>query len=391
MQDSDREDEAVSAQDNHHIKEITTDELLEQIEEEKKQVKKSAVLAFAALIAIIALCIAWFVCNTKVHSTGSNISADAKSVELRTYGSAGIHDDLLKKITESEQTTEIKSFWYELADTVKGFSETSSDKYAINWLLSDQSNMGNYSAEPSDWEKYWKDPPQGAERQDKAIEPGSSGKLTFYAVPKYDGTVKLNMNLSLIPYKAEENGVKEITEENEKIAKNFVDGHILFCLEKRTDPKEIQWIKDGTFQLEIKDAKKDQEYSYTLYWCWPQSFGEAVLVSDDNYLNGRKTLFSEFGNCEEIRRAITLTDNLSMVNKPERYFYSNLTKSPLSVDQKELKQIQYMYNQPLQQFDETAKNAFVDLSSYYNQADQYIGSHVDCVRIQLVGEYTEGN
>ena len=107
MQDSDREDEAVSTQDNHHIKEIATDELLEQIEEEKKQVKKSAVLAFAALIAIIALCIAWFVCNTKVHSTGSNISADAKSVELRTYGSAGIHDDLLKKITESEQTTEI--------------------------------------------------------------------------------------------------------------------------------------------------------------------------------------------------------------------------------------------------------------------------------------------
>ena len=376
----------MSAQDNHHIKEITTDELLEQIEEEKKKVKKSAVLAFAALIAIIALCIAWFVCNTKVHSTGSNISADAKSVELRTYGSAGIHDDLLKKITESEQTTEIKSFWYELADTVKRFSETSSDKYAINWLLSDQSNMGNYSAEQSDWEKYWNDPPQGAERQDKAIEPGSSGKLTFYAVPKYDGTVKLNMNLSLIPYKVEENGVKEITEENEKIAKNFVDGHILFCLEKRTDPKEIQWIKDGTFQLEIKDAKKGQEYSYTLYWCWPQSFGEAVLKAGDDYLNKRTILFSGFTNGETMRNTILLTDDLSMVKKPERYFYSNLTKNPLSAGQKELTEITNMYNKSSTELSETAKNAFVDLSSYYNQADQYIGSHVDCVRVRLTGE-----
>ena len=30
-----------------------------------------------------------------------------------------------------------------------------------------------------------------------------------------------------------------------------------------------------------------------------------------------------------------------------------------------------------------AKNAFVDLSSYYNQADRYIGSHANCLRVKL--------
>ena len=389
----------MSAQDNH-IEDVTTDELLEQIEEDKKQVKKSSVFAFAALIALIALAIAWFVMNNRVSGTSGNISADAKSVELRTDGYAGIHDDLLKKIMGSEQTTGSKNFWYELGDTVNKFFETSSEKYTINWLLSDQSNMGNYDnknnkgEEVSNWETYWKNPPKGAERQDEAIEPGSSGRLTFYVVPKYDGKVELNMDLSMIPYKVNGDTFTEVTEGNDSVAKNFVDGHILFCLEKgtETDKKEIQWIKDGTFQLEIQDAKKGQKYGYTLYWCWPQSFGEAVLKADDSYLNGRQPLFSEFKNCEAIRKEISLTDNLSMVNKPERYFYSNLTNSPLPIGQKELREITDMYvkDNSSQKFDESEKNAFVDLSSYYNQADQYIGKYVDCVRIKLTGEYTEG-
>lgn len=75
-----------------------------------------------------------------------------------------------------------------------------------------------------------------------------------------------------------------------------------------------------------------------------------------------------------------------MVKRPERYFYSNLTKNPLSTDQKELAEIRNMYNKPSKELSETAKNAFVELSSYYNQADQYIGSQVDCVRVRLTGE-----
>ena len=230
------------------------------------------------------------------------------------------------------------------------------------------------------------------------------------------------MNLRLIPYKADEKEssvFKEITEENDKTAKNFIDGHILFFLEleketgtdetetdgsgtagtetvgaeetgtaETSTKKEIQWIKDGTFQITIKDAKKDQKYGYTLYWCWPQSFAEAVLKANDSYLNGRKTLFSEFTNGDAMRNTILQNDDLSMVKKPERYFYSNLTKDPLSPGQKELKEITNMYNKSLssKEFRAEAKSAFVELSSYYNQADQYIGSHVDCVRIRLAAE-----
>ena len=345
--------------------------------EEKKTIARMIVIFLAVIAVVVALCIAWFVNNTRVQSNSMTISADAGSVELRTYGGAGIHDDLLKKITASEQTTGLKSFWYELADKVSGFFETSSNKYAINWLLSNESNMGNYSTKQSDWEQYWKNTQSGAERQDEAIEPGASGRLTFYVVPKYDGTVKLNIDLNQIPYKVEGDKFTEITENNDKFAKDFVNGHILFFLENGTDTKEIQWIKDGTFDIKIENAKKDKEYEYTLYWCWPHSFGEAVLKAEDSYLNGRDILFSKYNNGETVRNTILQDDDLSMVNKPERYFYSNLTKNPLSTEQKELKEIASMYDKSPADFSEAAKNAYVELSSYYNQADQYIGSHVD--------------
>ena len=367
------------------IEQLPPEDLAKEIEKNKRKVARNIVFIMAAIVAFIAICIAWFVSNNRVNGTLGSISADMRSVELKTYGNAGIHDDLLKKITESEP----ESFWYELGDAVSGFFETSSDKYAINWLLNDTSNVGNYSEETlgGDREIYWANPPEGVERQDKAIEPGSSGRLTFYVVPKYDGKVELNLNLSLIPYKkAEGDQFNEITEENDKTAKDFIDGHILFFLEKGTGQKEIQWIKDGTFKIEIENAKKNGEYGYTLYWCWPQSFGEAVLKSDDSYLNKRETLFSEFTNGEAMRNIILQTDAWSMVKKPERYFYSNLTKAPLDSNQKELKEIKSMYNQSSEKFSPEAKNAFVDLSSYYNQADQYIGSRVDCVRVRLTAE-----
>ena len=344
------------------MEQLSPEQLHKHIKKEKRKAVRSIVFALAALIALITICIAWFVRNTRVNGGLGGISANMKSVELRTHGAAGIHDDLLKKITE----TKPESFWYALGNTVK-------------------SNMGNYSTDQENWEEYWKNPSQGVERQDRAIEPGSSGRLWFYIVPKYDGKVELKMDLSVIPYKAEGNQFEEI-KESDKIEKDFIDGHILFFLEKGTKQKEIQWIKNGTFEIEIENAKKDQEYDYTLYWCWPQSFGEAVLEANDSYLNGRKPLFSEFTNGDNMRCTILQGDDYSMMKKPERYFYSNLTKEPLSSDQKELKKIAEMYNKLIENFTEDAKNAFIELSSYYNQADQYIGSHVDCVRVRLTAE-----
>ena len=367
------------SQDKRTIKSNEANENLEVLKKEKrKTIYHIIIIAIVALIVIIALCIAWFVSNTRVKGTGATVSADMKNVELKTYGSAGIHDDLLKKIMNQENPT--GSSWYQKLKN--SFLETSPDKYSVNWLLNDQSNVGNYSNKRTDWEDYWKDSKH--KREDQAIEPGSSGRLQFSVVPKTAGNITLDMRLSLIPYKYQDNNINEVDE----ITKTFTSGHILFFLEEsessnvgNASATNLIWLKDGSFTLNIPDAQKDTEYSYTLYWCWPQNFAEFTLSAGDKFLNGRKPILSTYANGEAMRKAIAYEDSQeSMVNHPQRYFYSNLTQQPLPVGQTELSKIQ---NMQTNFSNEETKDAFVALSSYYNQADQYIGSHANCLRVKL--------
>lgn len=73
-------------QDNS-IKEKTSDELLEEIAVNKRKLKQGFVFAFVALIAVIALGIAWFMSNSKVTSTGTSVSAqDDRLFELASVG-----------------------------------------------------------------------------------------------------------------------------------------------------------------------------------------------------------------------------------------------------------------------------------------------------------------
>ena len=374
------------SQDKRIIKSNEANENLETLKKEKrKTIYHIIIIAIVAIIVIIALCIAWFVSNTRVKGTGATVSADMKNVELKTYGSAGIHDDLLKRIMDQENPTE-SSRYQKLKNS---FLETSPDKYSVNWLLSDESNVGNYSTAQSDWEKYWKD--SNNKREDQAIEPGSSGRLQFSVVPKTTGNITLNMQLSLIPYKYQDNKLKEADE----TTKTFTLGHILFFLEKSESSNagnesttNLEWISNGSFTLNIPDAQKDAEYSYTLYWCWPQNFAEITLAEknelneENEFLNGRKLILSKYKNGADVRDAIAYKPDsqYSMVKCPQRYFYSNLTQQPLPIGQPELSEIP---NMQTNFSDKETKDAFVALSSYYNQADQYIGSNANCLRVKL--------
>mgnify|MGYP004467847697 CR=1 FL=1 len=373
------------SQDKRTIKSNEANENLEALKKEKrKTIYHIIIIAIVALIVIIALCIAWLVSNTRVKGTGATVSADMKNVELKTHGSAGIHDDLLKKIMDQENPTgPTGSSWYQ--KLTNSFLETSPDKYSVNWLLSDQSNVGNYSTAPSDWEdweEYWTD--SSHKREDQAIEPGSSGRLQFSVVPKTAGNITLNMQLSLIPYKYQDNKLEEADE----ITKTFTSGHILFFLEEsessnagNASATNLIWLKDGSFTLDIPTAQKDKEYSYTLYWCWPQNFAEFTLSAGNEFLNDRKPILSTYANGEAMRNAIAYADTqYSMVKCPQRYFYSNLTQQPLPEKQPELSKIE---NMQTNFSNEETKDAFVALSSYYNQADQYIGSHANCLRVKL--------
>lgn len=350
-----------------------------EVKQLRKDFFRTVIFILAALYVLTVATIAWFAKNEHTKSNTSVISANGMGIELRTHGSSGIHDDILKTIMNDGTNS---SFWYKLPFAPKDYTETSAGEPTINWLLSDSSAAGNYSDEESDWEEYWQD--EDHKRQEKAIEPGSHGTLSFSVVPYYSGNITVNCELSLIPYDVTEDGYSEIAED--AIERELVNGHILFFLV--SEGNKLVWIRDGSFELVIPDAVAETEYEYTLYWCWPQTFAEAVLKDGDDYLNGRTTLFSEYTNGGAIREAVVKSDDYSMKNLPKRYFYSNLTNATLEQNQKDLLQIENIYNVSTSTLEadhmsEEAMEAFVELSSYYNQADQYIGGHIKFVRIKL--------
>lgn len=376
---------------NNNKVEKTAQEHLALAEAHKQAIKnqwkiflQTGVFVLAAMIALLALALAWFAMNDRVGAEMSGISAQHRTVELRTYGSAGIHDDVLKKIMGMNGEN---GFWYRLNSLSENFMETSSQTPALNWLLSDESKVGNYST-AQDWSVYWDQ--TDSRRTDYAIEPGSSGELVFYVVPYYEGDITVNCSFDLIGYKHDSSDYIQLQESD--YAYGFLGGHILFFLETKNedDTIDLTWIKDGTFELTINSAQSGHEYPYTIYWIWPQTFAEYVLQSGDGYLYDRSPLLNSFSNKEKLREMVVLNDSdRSMVNAPQKYFYSSLTRSPLTKEQNEteISHIVDIYNKStieLSTDNPAAMQAFIDLSSYYNQADQVIGKNIDCVRIKLV-------
>ena len=92
------------------LENLSPEELQERIQEEKKNAKRSLRFAFTALLAIVAVCIAWFVANNRVTMTGTQISAEnTVPFELASIGSRQkVEIDKLK-----ENNKNIKVFYFE--------------------------------------------------------------------------------------------------------------------------------------------------------------------------------------------------------------------------------------------------------------------------------------
>ncbi len=401
---------------------------------QRKTFLKTGVIVIAAVFALFVLSMAWFANNSSVSADGIRVSANSTGFELRSYGTNGIYDE------------DILSQFFQYIQVGDGTSSltTSGSSASISWLMSEDSNLGNYSekevhfttkknqaASVQSGDEEQDNNTQAGEqsseqddtqdRKNYAIEPGSEGHLTFYIVPGIDGTQTFDLQLTVSPYAAtvddQTNEIKKVTEvggeketsQTNKYAKQFISGHILFFLESEAESKntetaeeskvsaetaekskvstetaettettavEYKWISDETFSVTIEDAEAGKEYGYTIYWKWPQVFSELILKEGDSYLNGRNLILTE------AMRGSILKD---MIARPEKYFYNSLTKSPLSTENKLVQDITNIH--------EKSPNAggtegytpqnFVDLSSFYNQADQIIGSQISFIMVEL--------
>lgn len=236
----------------NEIDQLSPEELEKEIENNKRKVARSIIFIAAAAIAFIAICIAWFVSNNRVSGTSGTVSAKYSGIEIGSEGKAGVHDDLLKTIKDG-----ITSYFPE-----KKEEHDTSQGGSINWMLSENSNMNNYTDGDSFNET------TGAEyRKEYAMEPGTKGKLDFFIKPYEAGYLSLDFSLDISPFHIETDN-NPVSVENDTVEAGLLSGHILYFLgEKQSDGNTIKytWIKDGKFQIEIQNAEKDTKYNYSIY------------------------------------------------------------------------------------------------------------------------------
>lgn len=348
----------------NEIEQLSPEELEKEIENNKRKVARSIIFIAAAVIAFIAICIAWFVSNNRVSGTSGTVSAKYSGIEIGSEGKDGVHDDLLKTIKDG-----ITSYFPE-----KKEEHDTSQGGSINWMLSENSNMNNYTDGKSFKEI-------GAEyRKEYAMEPGTKGKLDFFIKTYEAGNLSLDFSLDISPFHIGTDN-NPISVENDTVEAGLLSGHILYFLrEEKSDGKiEYTWIKDGKFKIEIQNAGKDTKYSYSIYWVWPLNLSTILLNNGDEFLNESDVEFDDKDSTGTLRNTI-VTD---MTKHPEKYFFSSLTGLPLDTNYAEVQEISKIHENSGKADGTYDKQLFVDLSSYYNQADMKIGAGISFVTATL--------
>ncbi len=345
------------------IEELSLEELKKKIKKDKKKVAQNTVFIMAAAFVLIALCIAWFVSNNRVNGILGKISAKKVGIEIGSEGSQGVHDDILQKVKSD--------FTYHLPNEGSNHKHDTSQGGSINWLLNSDSNMKNYSEG-----KNFTDT-KAKFRKDYAMEPGTKGRLDFFIKSYEKGDLSLDFSLDIVPYVMEQDDPQVVNKTS--TASQLLSGHILYFLgETQDNTVKYTWIEDGTFQITIPKAEQDKEYHYSIYWVWPLNLSTILLNNDDEFLNGSAVEFDDKDSTGALRNQI-ISD---MTSNPGKYFFSSLTEKPLDTNYEEVKAIKGIH-------ENSGKNStydkqlFVDLSSYYNQADMKIGGNISFITATL--------
>ena len=358
----------------------------EQIDELKNQWKiflRTGLIVIAAVIAIIAASIAWFVNNSRVDATGAAIQAAGSEFDIAAAGAdtgsaTGKYDDLL----EASAGAETKD---------KKYLSTAGSHTSISWAITDKSNMGNTS-------------------NGLGIEPGSSGSMTFYIIPHKDGSLKVGLNLTLTGYSVEtedtearsQNDLEEITTPTQKL----LEGHILlFAGNDKATNSYSGWIsedaetwtmnlkndislsrnEDGGLTWSAENVVKETAYPVTIYWIWPEML-ESYLLKTENYTGRRPLLFPKDSSDNNKSHLDTLPENL----------FGTMCAADGAGGEKSVKSNRYFLWEDDETFNDKVKKdtlsqmrtnfnpvIYRSIADYYDLADQYLGNNVQYVKLKL--------
>lgn len=313
---------------------------------------KNNILLAGAVFAFILLTAAWFVNNSRVQAGGATVSAAAdRKFELAAVGTTGKYDNILKSILGD--IVQDGDDWSSTDSTIDG-KVTSNGKGDIVWVMSSDQNLKNNT-------------------ENGTIEPGSSGKLEFYILPKdtsaHDFTFTLTVkgyykdNGKYLPMSSKGNGFNA-----EKFYK-LLSGHIQFFSSYDAKGKydgrlDATATAEGITITGLKRSTENEtQDKVTIYWVWPYYVGDMILPDGNGKLSNddKKTLFTD-----KLRE----TTAKEMADNYGKYF-----ENP--IDNTSKGKIAEMVNGNI---DEAAYNV---IYTAYNNADKYIGENGEYILVQL--------
>lgn len=318
---------------------------------------KNNILLAGAVFAFILLTAAWFVNNSRVQAGGATVSAAAdRKFELAAVGTTGKYDEILKSILGD--IVQDGDDWSSTDSTIDG-KVTSNGKGDIVWVMSSDQNLKNNT-------------------ENGTIEPGSSGKLEFYVLPKdtsakHDFTFTLTVkgyykdNSGYLPMSSKGNGF-----DTEKFYK-LLSGHIQFFSsydgEKYSNPLTAPLTATASAEgITITGLKRstdvgENQKKVIIYWVWPYYVGDMILPDGNGKLSNdeKKTLFTD-----KLRE----TTAKEMADNYGKYF-----ENP--IDDTSKGEIAEMVKGNI---DEKAYNV---IYTAYNNADKYIGENGEYILVQL--------
>ena len=259
--------------------------------------KLSAMLALSAVIVIFGS-IAWFTMNRDAEGSGVQMRASGARFEISSPTGGNLSPGL----------------WYDpYHKKIRGDnSESNAELPSYVWMMSDESNFGNYTYE-------------SAEEKVGGIKPGSYGKVTFNVTPLID-QIDLQFAFDVVGYHSSDSlfdegnentpltltPVADMGSKGEDIA-NYLNGHILL-FENRTPVYETITEKDpDTGEETVTVTQNILRYDYSgliatdedmsrvlnntakthfsgkntvtpvdIYWIWPNTLSTIVDIGGDD-------------------------------------------------------------------------------------------------------------
>lgn len=334
--------------DKKNMEDLSREEIHEQIENDKKQAKRSTVFAITALIAIIILCIAWFVANHLVKGiTGGTSAKNNIPFELASVGDRqNVEKNLLKDdagnniLSDGNETTSYEKY----IDITTGNEVSQEQTYYIGdsnlaWHLNGQ----------------------------QSLMPGASGRLDFYIIPRQDNLKSVTLSMEAVAYQSVNN--HRATESTDATLQNLIHGHILFFKHVDDTYGYSGWLQaDQSFTIDAPSGtfEKDVPYKMTIYWVWPQYFRNFVYTKKSTQGDLFTDATDQSANSEYAKFVEFVNSQTTVAPGTNQLFYD---AQSISIDGSVNKNM---------------LQATLDACSlYYDQADEYIGTKAGYVYVGI--------